>query len=289
MRTRRIPISFRSAFALPIVLMVSLALATLIAIMLDRFMAQTRSVAGIVRSYENYHAGRGLHQLLEAWLRNTSASRLAGRLGEGGLAMSVKLSEGMTPTANSAETAKIYLSDAQGSILNHVATVAAEDAALAQAIIAAANELDAGGVEAPGGEGTIARRESGPLGVSLRSASARTIRAVVMGATAGEKTEEVLAELLRAREDPSVNANALSEVANKTGLTAEARAKLLKAITVEPQVWNIVAEVEADRLLGGGPILRYKGVAIMNNTTANAGGVTSAKSVIRQWTREDLR
>lgn len=278
-----------SAFALPVVLMVSLALATLITVLLDRFMSQTRSVSGIVRSYENYHAGRGLHQLLEAWMRNTNTSRIAGRLGENGLAMTVKLSEGMTPNANSEETARIYLSDGQGSILSQVSSLPAEDVALGQAILNAAKELDAsdGTQESAHAEGAVARRESGPLAVSVRSASIKTLRAAVMGATGNEKTDEIVNELIRAREDGSMTTASLSEVANKAGITGDARTRLLKALTVEPQVWNVLAEVFSERLIGGGLILRYRGVAVIS-PSGGATGATSARSVIRQWTREDV-
>lgn len=279
------------AFALPVVLMVSLALATLITVLLDRFGSQSRSVSGIIRSYENYHAGRGLHQLFEAWLRNSSSGRLGGKLGENGLALTAQLSEGLTPNANSAETVKLYLADGQGSILAEPGGLPAEEVALAQAIINAARDLDAAaGVTAGGGsdaaEGEIARRQFGPIAVSLKSSSPKTLRAAVSGATAGEKVDEIVAELLKARDDLNVASTAVSEIANKVGLAGDARANLLKVITVEPAMWNITADVSADRLIGGGLLMRYKGTALVG---ASNNSATTARSVIRQWTREDAR
>lgn len=276
------------AFALPVVLMVSLALATLITVLLDRFGSQTRSVTGIVHSYENYHAGRGLHQLFEAWLRSIAGNaKINGKLGEHGLALTATLSEGLTPNANGAETVKMYLADGQGSILAEPGSLPAEEVALAQAIINAARDLDAQSGGSDGGvEGSIARRQFGPIAVSLRSASPRTIRAAVSGATAGEKVDEIVAELLKAREDLSVTSTAVSEIANKVGLAGDVRANLLKVITVDPAMWNITAEVLSDRLIGGGLLMRYKGTALVGASTA---GATTARSVIRQWTREDVR
>ncbi|MBX3381531.1 MAG: hypothetical protein KF805_15655 [Phycisphaeraceae bacterium] len=273
------------AFALPVVLMVSLALATLITVLLDRFGSQTRSVSGIVRSYENYHAGRGLHQLFEAWLRSSNSSRLSAKLGEGGLALTAHFSEGLTPNANSAETVKLYLADGQGSILAEPGSLPAEDVALAQAVIQAAKALDAGSGGGDSREGAIARRDLGPLAVSLKSASIRTLRAAVSGATAGEKVDEIVAELIKAREDLNISANAISEAANKAGLAGDARANLLKVITVDPTLWNITADVLADRLIGGGLLMRYKGAALVGASNS----ATSARSVIRQWVREDVR
>ena len=273
------------AFALPVVLMVSLALATLITVLLDRFGSQTRSVSGIVRSYESYHAGRGLHQLFEAWLRSTNSStRLSGKLGENGLALTAQLSEGLTPNANSAETVKLFLADGQGSILAEPGGLPAEDVALAQAIINAAREIEAAGAEAA--EGGIARRQFGPIAVSLRSASPGTLRAAVSGATAGEKVDEIVAELLKAREDLNVASTVVSEIANKAGLAGDARANFLKVITVDPTMWNITAEVSADRLIGGGLLMRYKGTALVG---ASNNSATTARSIIRQWIREDVR
>lgn len=279
-------------FALPVVLMVSLALATLITVLLDRFGSQSKSVGGIVRSYESYHAGRGLHQLFEAWLRNSTSSKLGGKLGENGLALTAQLSEGLTPNANSAETVKLYLADGQGSILAEPGGLPAEEVALAQAIINAAKEMDAAsgssgsGSAGDGTEGEIARRQFGPIAVSLKSASPKTLRAAVSGATAGEKVDEIVAELLKARDDLNVASTAVSEIANKVGLAGDARANLLKVVTVEPAMWNITAEVSADRLIGGGLLMRYKGTALVG---ASNNSATTARSVIRQWTREDLR
>lgn len=272
-------------FALPVVLMVSLALASLIAVLLSRFTSQTRSVSAIVRSYENYHAGRGLHQLFETWLRTVNSSRISGKLGENGLALTVQLSEGLTANATSAETVKFYLADGQGSILLEPSTLPAEDMALAQAVINAARELDAGG---SADEGQIAHRDFGPLAVSVRTASVRTLRAAVSGATGGEKVEEIVAELLRARDDAGVSATMVADVANKVGLSGDTRARFLKVLTVEPTLWNITADVLSDRLLGGGLIVRYRGMGLILPGGSSSGG-TSARSIIRQWVREDFR
>ncbi len=272
-------------FALPVVLMVSLALATLIAILLDRFMSQTRSVSAIVRSYENYHAGRGLHQLFETWLRTVNSSRISGKLGENGLALTVQLSEGLTANATSAETVKFYLADGQGSILLEPSTLPAEDVGLAQAVINAARELDASGSAE---EGPIAHREFGPLAVSVKSASVRTLRAAVSGATGGEKVEEIVAELLRARDDSGSGATLIADVANKVGLAGDVRARLLKVVTIEPTLWNITADVLSDRLLGGGLLVRYRGAGLILPGGSTSGGA-SARSIIRQWVREDFR
>ncbi|MGH7242161.1 MAG: hypothetical protein ACREJD_01945 [Phycisphaerales bacterium] len=274
------------AFALPVVLMVSLALATLITVLLDRFGSQTRSVSGIVRSYESYHAGRGLHQLFEAWLRSSTSSRLSGKLGENGLALTAHLTEGLTPYANSAETVKLYLADGQGSILAEPNGLPAEDVALAQAIIHAAKDLDAGAGGGDATEGAVTRREFGPIAVSLKAATARTLRAAVSGATGGEKVDEIVAELIKAREDLSITNTAISDIANKAGLTGDARANLLKVITIDPSMWTVTAEVSADRLSGSGLLMRYKGTALVGSSNNSA---TTARSVIRQWVREDLR
>jgi type II secretory pathway component PulK len=272
------------AFALPVVLMVSLALATLITVLLDRFGSQTRSVSGIVRSYESYHAGRGLHQLFEAWLRTSNTSRLSSKLGENGLALTAQLSEGLTPNANSAETVKLYLADGQGSILAEPGGLPAEDVALAQAIINAARDIEVSNPDAA--EGGIARRQFGPIAVSLRSASPGTLRAAVSGATAGDKVDEIVAQLLKAREDLNVASTVVSEIANKAGLAGDARANFLKVITVDPTMWNITAEVVADRLIGAGLLMRYKGTALVG---ASSNSATTARSIIRQWVREDVR
>jgi hypothetical protein len=277
----------RSAFALPIVLMVSLALAVLITVLLERFAGQTRSVAAITRSYEAHHVGKGIHQLFEAWLRASASNKIGTKLGENGLALTARLSEGLTANANSSETLRLYLDDAQGSILTEVGSLPAEDVALADAIIVAARDIEGADPRAVAPESTVAKRTLGPLAVSIRTAAPATLRAAVVGACGSSKADQLVAELFRLRDENNITATAISEVANKAELNGDERARFLKAVTAEPNVWNVTAEISSDQLINGGVILRYKGQA--NILSTGAGGTLSARSVIRNWIREDVR
>jgi hypothetical protein len=277
----------RSAFALPIVLMVSLALAVLITVLLERFAGQTRSVAAITRSYEAHHVGKGIHQLFEAWLRASASNKIGTKLGENGLALTARLSEGLTANANSSETLRLYLDDAQGSILTEVGSLPAEDVALADAIIVAARDIEGADPRAVAPESAVAKRTLGPLAVSIRTAAPATLRAAVVGACGSSKADQLVAELFRLRDENNITATAISEVANKAELNGDERARFLKAVTAEPNVWNVTAEISSDQLINGGVILRYKGQA--NILSTGAGGTLSARSVIRNWIREDVR
>ena len=279
----------RSAFALPIVLMVSLALAVLITVLLARFAGQTRSVAAITRSYEAHHVGKGIHQLFEAWLRASASNKIGTKLGENGLALTARLSEGLTANANGPETLRLYLDDAQGSILTEVGSLAAEDVALAESIIVAARDIEGSGVDprAINPETAVAKRTLGPLAVSIKTAPPATLRAAVVGACGTSKADQLVAELFRLRDENNMSTTAISEVANKAELNGDERARFLKAVTAEPNLWNVVAEISSDQLINGGVILRYKGQA--NILSTGAGGTLSARSVIRNWIREDVR
>lgn len=282
-RTRQL----RSAFALPIVLMVSLALAVLITVLLERFAGQTRSVAAITRSYEAHHVGKGIHQLFEAWLRASASNKIGTKLGENGLALTARLSEGLTANANGAETLRLYLDDAQGSILTEVGSLAAEDVALAESIILAARDIEGPDTRAISPESAVAKRTLGPLAVSIKSASPAALRAAVVGACGPSKADQLVAELFRLRDENNMSTTAISEVANKAELNGDERARFLKAVTAEPNLWNVTAEISSDQLINGGVILRYKGQA--NILSTGAGGSLSARSVIRNWIREDVR
>jgi hypothetical protein len=279
--------SARSAFALPLVLMASLALAVLITVLLERFAGQTRSVAAITRSYEAHHVGKGIHQLFEAWLRTTTSNKLANKLGENGLALTARLSEGVTSTASGPETLRLFLDDAQGSILTEVGSLPAEDVPLAEAIIAAAREIEgnAPGPVAP--EVAVSRRNLGPLAVSIKSASPATLRAAVVGACGTSKADQLVAELFRLRDENTISTTNISEIANKAELNGDERARFLKAVSAEPSLWNVTAEISTEQILNPGVILRYKGLANVLNNGATSG--LSARSVIRNWVREDVR
>lgn len=277
--------SARGAFALPLVLMVSLALAVLITVLLERFGAQTRSVAAITRSYEAHHVGKGIHQLFEAWLRTSTSNKLAAKLGENGLALTARLSEGLTANANGPETLRLYLDDAQGSILTEVGSLPAEDVALADAIIAAARDIE--GVSPVAPENAVSRRTLGALAVSIRTASPATLRAAVVGACGTSKADQLVAELFRLRDENTITTTNISEVANKAELNGDERARFLKAVTAEPSLWNINAEISTEQALNPGVILRYRGQANILGNSATSG--LSARSVIRNWVREEVR
>jgi hypothetical protein len=284
-RSRQLP----RAFALPIVLMVSLALAVLITVLLERFAGQTRSVAAITRSYEAHHVGKGIHQLFEAWLRASASNKIATKLGENGLALTARLSEGLTANANGQETLRLYLDDAQGSILTEVGSLAAEDVALAESIILAARDIDGSGADPRtiNPETAVAKRTLGPLAVSIKSASPATLRAAIVGACGTSKADQLVAELFRLRDENNMSTTAISEVANKAELNGDERARFLKAVSAEPNLWNVTAEISSEQLINGGVILRYKGQA--NILSTGGGGTLSARSVIRNWIREDVR
>lgn len=269
--------------------MVSLALAVLITVLLERFSAQTRSVSAITRSYEAHHIGKGIHQLFEAWLRNAPSNKLATKLGENGLALTARLSEGLTSNASGPETLRLFLDDAQGAILTEIGSLPAEDVSLAESIIAAAREIE--GDRADGRpvatELAVARRTLGPLAVSVKAATPSTLRAAVVGACGTSKADQLVAELFRLRDENNLSTTSISEVANKAELNGDERARFLKAVTAEPTLWNVIAEVSTEQLLNPGVILRYRGQANILNT--GAGGTLASRSVIRNWIREDLR
>lgn len=279
--------SVRSAFALPLVLMVSLALAVLITVLLERFAGQTRSVAAITRSYEAHHVGKGIHQLFEAWLRTTSSNKLANKLGENGLALTARLSEGLTSTASGPETLRLFLDDAQGSILTEVGSLPAEDVPLAEAIIAAARDIEGNSPGPVAPEVAVSRRNLGPLAVSIKSASPATLRAAVVGACGTSKADQLVAELFRLRDENTISTTNISEVANKAELNGDERTRFLKAVTAEPSLWNVTGEISTEQILNPGVILRYKGLANILNNGATSG--LAARSVIRNWIREDVR
>ena len=84
-----------------------------------------------------------------------------------------------------------------------------------------------------------------------------------------------------------MSTTAISEVANKAELNGDERARFLKAVSAEPNLWNVTAEISSEQLINGGVILRYKGQA--NILSTGGGGTLSARSVIRNWIREDVR
>lgn len=270
--------------------MMSLALATLIVVLLDRYGAQARSVAAIVRSYENHHTARGVQQILDTWLRSVTPQRIRSKVGEDGLALTVRFPDGLTSNAVGPETLRLYLSDGQGALLVEPGGLPAEDAVLAESIMRAAEGL---GLDPA--RGGVATRRIGPLAVSVVSADERVLRSAVFGAVGAEKGESIVAELLKAREEAALSPTSINEAAGRAGLSSLERADVSRAITVEPVMWRIVVEVSSDSLVAGGPILRYTGTALLvgastgGGVAASGGATSNSRTIIRDWVREDLR
>ena len=155
----------RQAFALPLVVLLSMVATMAIAVMLERQGSQTKSTIRHMRWTQDRHLERGVREITGAWLTGASR-RLDDIAAEGGHALDLTMADG--------RTFRIDIEDAQGSILAAFEGVSEAEMGFAQ------SAYDAILLRAPDASTLDAwTREVGPAAISAMTAPEAVLAAAV--------------------------------------------------------------------------------------------------------------
>lgn len=244
----------RRAFALPIVLLLVLVAGVVIAAMMQRHVAQALTTQREALQYTFHHASRGAQEAIEAWLRQSGATRnMPEALGIDGHAFDMVLENGMT--------IRVSLYDAQDTVLVEMAGLPAASRDLARAMI---DELT---TNAGPGAVRFIRRE-GPLAISVNSAPKEVLFAAINAITDGEGTDNIVSEILHAREGGSINAQSLNDVFVQAEVDPEVKQRLGLVLTAQPSLWKVVAEAQDSQAVYIGKAnRRFCGLVILSGSS----------------------
>lgn len=281
------------------VLLLVLVSSILIAMMLDRQSGQNLIVEKQLDAYQAHHVGRGFREAIEAWLTtNKTSGLLSDSLDADGHAFDLVVDSGRTGGAagGSGQGVRVSMFDAQGAILIDLTGLSAQGRELGQAIIERFRQDFAR--ERPERIAAMIRRE-GPLAISASSAPPEILRVVadaVMVGTEGAasgKGDDLMKEILRAREAGALDTTALNDVFTRANLPPDARTRASLAFVPQASLWRIEAEVVKRRTQQDDePPVRYGGLAMVRSAQAGnvgalgaLGGAPQSRTAMISWDR----
>jgi len=258
-----------------IVLMLLAVSGVVIAYMLDRQNAQSRTVAREMESYTFHHISRGIQEAVEGWIRGNGNNSIAPALAEDGHAFDLAVEGG--------QTVEVYFQDAQGSVLADFAGLTGDNLDMAIDIITELRRSE------PRNAADFVRRE-GPVAISVNSAPEPVLKAVISSVLSPLLATSLTRELLSARAggEPLDRAK-LEQVFRDIEVPSANIPKLQSLLAVEPVLWQVIAQVKTPEGVWPPPrgMIRYGGLALIattgSNTPRNRSGDLQRSSSMISW------
>lgn len=238
----------RRGFTLPMVVMVLLIVGMLLMLLTQRMVDHALATKRQTEAYVFHHVSLGIQEAVEAWVDSNGRRSLAESLGDDGSAFELVVEGG--------QRVRVRFRDAQGTALGELSGLRENQAGLAAGVMVSL-------VEALGPERAEQLvRSDGPISVSVGSAPEPVLMAVVASVTGGNRSADLVGQLVRARETTILTEEALTGMIDAAGLEPDQANALRQMLTATPQLWEVVAEAEP--LPGSvltGKRIRYGGLA----------------------------
>jgi hypothetical protein len=264
------------AFALPLVVILTMVAALMIAMMLERHGTQRLAVQREIDGYQTFHGSRGIREAVMLWMTDAKRGPITAALDRSNKAFDLDLADG--------SVASVYLFDGQGKALGETSSLTGDDLQTAEGILSALHDAPAKpasrgprsnrGAAAPpnappGDDGLHPfTRSVGPLTVSALSAPPEVLTAVLSYVSGGANVSSLVREIQDLRDGGALNQAALASVLSKDDLKPDQRGLADRLLTVEPGLWWLVVEVQTP---DGVLVARWGGHYAIEGT----GGVTA--------------
>ncbi len=285
----------RRGFALPLVVLLALVSSLVVAVMLDRSTTQARTVKRQLDGYRDDHFAKGMQEAIDSWMKSVATKPMAELLEEDGHAMDLELADGVI--------LKLYVFDAQGSVLIDFGTLQGDSITDAQGVAMAysgisAQELQKASKAIAETElkirtagrytpVTLTRRYGSPA-ISVNSAPDPVLAAVANFAGGGDLVAELIESVNAARSAAPMGATELADLIAKIQTEPEIRAILQRLLTAQPSFWQVEARLYRTNQLSE-PAAVYSGYSLIsgrgNTSRDRTGGGMTRLSVILDWKR----
>jgi hypothetical protein len=235
----------RRAFAMPIVIILSLVVGIVAAVLLERQTAQALTVHRELNNYRDHHFKRGVQEIAGAWTDTLAGQPIANMIAEDGHFMDVQAGDGTFLAA--------YLFDGQGSALMDPTGLTEEE------------RTDAGGILQElallvgNNPDPSLLRSVGPVKICVASAAPELLEAVGNYATGSRNGRRFADSLTRARARAPLTPADLDTAQGEASMTPEQRQVLQRLVTVSPELWMMVIDVYKPGE-GSIPGVRYGGL-----------------------------
>lgn len=285
----------RRGFALPLVVLLALVSSLVVVVMLDRSNVQARMVKRQLDNYRDDHFAKGMQEAIDSWMKSVATKPMADLLEEDGHAMDLELADGVL--------LKLYVFDAQGSVLTEFGMLQGDSITDAQGVAMAYSGISVD--ELKKASKTIAENEEkirtagrytpvtltrryGSPAVSVSSSPDPVLAAVANFAGGGDVVSQLLEAVHTARAEKPIGATELADIIAKIQTEPEIRAILQRLLTAQPTFWQIEARLyRTDQL--STPAAVYSGYSLLsgrgNTSRDRAGAGMTRLSVILDWKR----
>lgn len=222
------------AFALPLVVILSMVATMAIAIMLERQGQQTRATIRQMRWTQDRHLERGVREVAGAWL--VGASRRLNEIAKGG-------GHALDLTADGGRTIRIDIEDAQGSILADFDGVSEAELPFAQS----AYESILGRASDEALERFT--RPVGPVAISAMTAPEEVMGAALAPMIGDGQASAMARDIVLAREDADTSRGTqwLRRIIADYAPEMEDRRTMQRLLVGEPNLWRLRISVQDGR------------------------------------------
>lgn len=268
----------RRAFALPLVVMLSLAGTLMIAVMLDRQTGQTLNLGRQIAGARSFHLQRGMREIFQAWANEQT--RLGGR--QTPLRNSIEL-DGRIGDLSLPDGTRIvmYAFDAQGKIRLDGPGFSQQERDDVQALLDSVGTI-------PENQRRAMTRDLGPVPVSIFSAPVELLSDIVTHVTEGVHQTDVLDAILALRDDPRAQNNGLSKPEISQHLEDGQSELLQRVLTMTPRLWEVVLEAQLGREFASVPTrVRFWGHFLTPDQRAQSNMYASRIQVL-SWEQVNL-
>ncbi|KAA0217248.1 MAG: hypothetical protein DYG94_01580 [Leptolyngbya sp. PLA3] len=259
-------------YAMPLVFLLSLVVALVLGLAIERNTAQVHNVKRQLEAYRSHHIARGFQEAISAWLSQQNSRSIAQSLGEGGHAIDLSLPDG--------SVIAVYLRDGQGTILDPQAASSdnAEKAASLRVRVqqlCAEQELDYENYQRP----------LGPFSISINVADPLVLQAVAEEVVGLDRAPEMVNKLIERRsETGQLERQDVLGVGTEMGLDTETRNALMEYFTVSPEMWYVTIELRGGAGMSNRALrARYGGLVPIRSSTNRTTGAWEQPGVFLTW------
>lgn len=260
----------RRGYALPLVFLLSLVVAFMLSLAIERNTAQVHNAQRQLDGYRQHHVAKGLQEAISAWLTKQNARTITDALAEDGHALDLILPDN--------SIVSVYMRDGQGTILDPQAAASADyqnALGLQQrvALLCHDEDLDPASFQRP----------LGPFAISVNSASQLVLEAVGQQLLGPDAAPELVNKILERRsQQGTLDRQAILGIGTEMELDTNTRNQLLSFFTASPEMWYVTIELYGGT--GGRKLLaRYGGLVPVRSANRTTTGAWEQPGVFLTW------
>lgn len=263
--------TLRRAFALPMVILLTLVAMLALGVILQRTGASSASINLQVRNYRQHHRNAGMQELVDRWLITIHGS-MRDQIESDGQAFSLEYPGGIRTN--------VSVSDGQGALLDDPRGIYGTEAEYNAIAVDTIKRL-LGPDRAADAPDYF--RKVGPAKISINSAPREVVHAMALAIVPGREGERIAAELLSRRDRALLSQADIRSIALSQGAPAQEASAFDLMFTAEPTVWFVEAVT-----ISRGNILDHSGGLIEILSDAGGASTTGLGSRSRFLTWDDI-